>query len=199
MRSIGKLTAMIAAALLALPAAAQFSDSYKFLKAVRDADGAKATEALEAPGSTIIDTRDYGTGETALHIVVKRRDTTWLGFLLGKGAKPDVRDTQGNTPLGLAARLGYTEGVQLLLAVRASVDMPNNSGETPLIFAVHNRDIATVRLLLGAGASPTRSDRIAGKSARDYAAEDPRASAIVKVLDEAKPAKLSPKMSGPTL
>ncbi len=198
-RRIPTILAIAAAALPAVPAAAQFSDSYKFLKAVRDSDGDKAMESLRTPGSTIIDTRDYSTGETALHIVVKRRDMTWLGFLLGRGAKPDSKDAQGNTPLALASQIGFSEGIQLLLEARASVDVDNSAGETPLIYAVRNRDLASVRLLLGAGASATRPDRVAGKSARDYAAEDPRAGAILKTIDEAKPAKLNPKMSGPSL
>lgn len=199
-RRFRTMIVLLAAALIAMPAAAQFSDSYNFLKAVRDADGAKATEALEkSPGSTIIDTRDYATGETALHIVVKRRDMTWLGFLVSKGAKPDVRDAQGNTPLALAAQLGFVEGLQLLILDRASVDAENTRGETPLILAVHNRDLVTVRALLAAGANANRADRIAGKSARDYAAEDHRAAAILKAIDEAKPLKISPKMSGPSL
>ena len=198
-RPFRTMIALLAAALIALPAAAQFSQSYNFLKAVRDADGAKATEALEKnPGSTIIDTRDYSTGETALHIVVKRRDMTWLGFLVGKGAKPDVRDAQGNTPLLTAAQNGFVEGAHLLILDRAAVDAENSRGETPLILAVHNRDLAMVRELLAAGANPNRADRIAGKSARDYAAEDRRAAAVLKAIDEAKPVKLSPRMSGPT-
>jgi ankyrin repeat protein len=191
--------AAVAATMLVAPAAAQYSESYKFLKAVRDGDGAKVNEALDTPGTTIIDTRDYATGEGALHIVVKRRDSTWLGFLLAKGAKPDVRDAQGNTPLAAAAQLGYTEGVQLLLDRRANVNLENNQGVTPLISAVQNRDMATTRLLLAAGASATRADRIAGKSARDYAAEDRRSAAILKMIDDAKPAKLPAKVSGPTL
>jgi ankyrin repeat protein len=193
--------ATVAAAMLAAapPAAAQFTESYKFLKAVRDGDGAKVQEALDAPGTTIVNTKDYTSGEAALHIVVKRRDSTWLGFLLSKNAQPDVRDGQGNTPLALAAQLGFADGVQQLLARRARVDLENSQGETPLILAVHNRDLATARLLLAAGANPNKADRIAGKSARDYATEDRRAAAILKVIDDAKPAKPSAKMSGPTL
>ncbi|MDB5661851.1 MAG: ankyrin [Sphingomonas bacterium] len=193
------IIAALAAALATTPAAAQFSDSYKFLKAVKEADGAKVNEALDAPGTTIINTRDYASGEGALHIVVKRRDMTWLAFLLAKGANPNVRDGAGNTPLALAAQLGYADGVQQLLERRASVDLENSSGETPLIIAVHNRDVPTARLLVAAGASPTRADRIAGKSARDYATEDRRAAPILKILDEAKTAKPSAKMSGPSL
>lgn len=191
--------AAVAAAILVVPAQAQFSESYKFLKAVRDGDGAKVNEALDAPGTTLIDTRDYTTGEGALHIVVKRRDTTWLGFLLGRGAKPDIRDSQGNTPLLTATRLGFTEGVQMLIDRRANVNLDNSQGVTPIIAAVQNRDMATTRLLLTAGAATNRPDRIAGKSARDYAAEDRRSAAILKMIDDAKPAKLSPKVSGPSL
>jgi len=190
---------LVAAAMLGGPAQAQFSDSYKFLKAVRDRDGAVVTELVEGPGSTIINTRDYSSGEAALHIVVKRRDAAWLAFLLAKGAKADIRDNEGNTPLGIAAQLGFVEGVQTLTGQGAGVNLANARGETPLILAVHNRDIATVRALLAAGANPLLPDRIAGKSARDYAAEDRRSAALLKLIDDAKPAKPKGKIAGPGL
>ena len=193
------LVGIIGAALLSTAAGAQFSDGYKFLKAVRDRDGAKVTEVIEQPGSTLINTKDYSTGEAALHIVVKRRDTTWLGFLLAKGAKPDIKDSDGNTPLAIAAQLGFVEGVQILLADGAGVNVANNRGETPLILAIHNRDIVTVRYLLAGGANPLQPDRIAGKSARDYAAEDRRSAAILKLLEETKPARPAGKIAGPSL
>jgi uncharacterized protein len=188
--------AFIACALVPSVAMAQFSDSYNFLKAVRDRDGQKVMDIITKPGSVIIDTRDQGTGEAALHIVTKRRDSTWLGFLLSRGAKPDVRDKDGNTPLMLATQVGYVEAVTVLLNARASVDMANNAGETPLIRAVQNRDSVTVRTLLAAGANADKKDRIAGMSARDYAARDTRAGAILKLLTEAKPVKA---MAGPKI
>ena len=90
---------------LALPAHAQFSDSYNFLKAVRDRDGQKATDLLQKPGSTVVNSRDVSTGENALHVVVERRDTTWLSFLLGNGANPNLTDNARTTPLMLATQL----------------------------------------------------------------------------------------------
>ena len=67
----------------------------------------------------------------------------------------------------------------------ANVNLANTRGETPLIFAVHNRDLPMARLLLANGGEPlSQADRIAGKSARDYAVDDPRAGAMVKLLDE---------------
>lgn len=193
------IPALVAAALFATPALAQFSDSYNFLKAVRDRDGAKVTEAVDKPGASIINTRDYSTGESALHIVVKRRDNAWLAFLLAKGAKPDMKDNGGNTPLNMAAQLRFVEGAQLLLSGGAAPNIPNSRGETPLIMAVHNRDAAMVRALLAGGANPLLPDRIAGKSARDYAAEDSRSPAMLKLIDEAKPAKPKGNIAGPGL
>ena len=113
----------IAAAGLLLPitigvvapaAMAQFSDSYNFLKAVKDRKGEDAEKFLSEPGSVIINTRDITSGETALHIVIQRRDSTWLGYLLQKGANPNLADKKGTTPLMLATQLGYVEGIEAL-------------------------------------------------------------------------------------
>lgn len=186
----------IALAFAPVTVRAQFSDSYNFIKAVKDRDGNKATEILSKPGTTIVDTRDSATGETGLQIATKRRDIAWMGFLLGKGAKADVRDLKGNTALLHAAQIGFAEGAQLLLKVRASVDLANSAGETPLIRAVQNRDPVMTRILITAGANPAKTDRLAGMSALDYAQRDPRGAAILKILNEAKPAK---PVAGPKL
>ncbi len=187
-------------AIAAAPAAAQFSDSFNFLQAVRSRDGEKVTKALQGNRATIINTRDYNTGETALAITIKGHDLTWSSFLLGRGANPNVKDAKGNAPLHVAAFLGFLEGATLLLGEGAQVNLPNNSGETPLIVAVQQRNIAMVRLLLANGADARIPDRIAGKSARDYAAEDSRSAAVLKVIDASKTeTKPKPKMSGPGL
>jgi len=190
----------IALSVLATPGSvqAQFSESFNFLKAVKERDGAKVTEFLNKPGSgsVIVNTRDGSTGETALHLVAAGRDSLWLGFLLQRGANPDIRDGRGNTALMIATQLGWTDGIQTLLARRAGVDVTNSSGETPLMRAVQNRDIASVRLLLAAGANPSKPDNAAGLSAKDYAARDPRAAAILKEIVEAKPILQKP-VQGP--
>lgn len=182
--------ALLVVSLAPVPAQAQqFSDSYNFLKAVRDRDGTKATEIISKPGSTIINARDRSSGQTALHIVVERRDTSWMGFLLGKGANPNVTDSQGATPLMLATRLRFVDGAQLLLDNGAQVDQANDGGETPLIRAVQLRDLPLIRLLISKGANPNKADTLAGMSARDYAERDGRSQAILQILDEAKTGK----------
>jgi uncharacterized protein len=178
---------MVFAAALAMAAApaahAQFSDSYNFLKAVKERKGEDAEKFINEPGSVIINTRDDVSGETALHIVVARRDSTWLGFLLAKGANPNIGDKKGVTPLMLSTQYGFAEGASLLLKHKAAVDGTNRSGETALIRAVQLRNAAMVRLLLKAGANPDKKDAVTGQSAREYAALDGRSNAILSIIE----------------
>jgi uncharacterized protein len=187
------ILAAVAFTVIAQPAQAQFSDSYNFLKAVRERKGADVEAALSSPGTVIVNTRDSTTGETALHIVVQRRDSEWLSYLLVKGANPNLADKKGVTPLMLATQLGFAEAIDLMLdkgaKIKANVDATNRSGETALITAVHLRNPEIVRLLLKAGANPDKKDSVAGLSAREYAAQDGRANAISNIIDSvSKPA-----------
>jgi ankyrin repeat protein len=194
--SLGRaVAAFVALALAAAPAVVEaqgnmaYSDSYSFLKAVKERDGAKVNELVSAAGSVVINTRDQTNGEGALHYMVRARDLTWLAFLLGKGARPDIQSNRGDTPLTLAAQIGWFEGAEQLLLRGASANLGNGRGETPLILATQRRDLAMVRLLLARRADPKRSDNVAGMSALDYARQDPRASAVLKLLE----AKVAPK------
>ncbi|TMJ15654.1 MAG: ankyrin repeat domain-containing protein [Alphaproteobacteria bacterium] len=179
-----------------VPATAQsYSDSYTFLKGVKDRDGDKVSSLVSEPGTTVINARDRDRGEGALHYLVRDRDLVWLNFLLGKGARPDIQNNEGNTPLALAAQIGWEDGAVVLLARRASVDLPNRQGETPLILAVHHRDLAMVRLLLAKGANPRRTDSLSGLSALDYAKRD--APQLVKMLEA--PVAAPRPVAGPKL
>jgi len=156
---------------LSVPAAAQFySEGYEFLEAVRERNGTEATDMLNQPGTTVINSRDISSGETGLHIVVARRDLTWTRWLLQEGANPNIADNDGRTPLIVAAEGGFLDGVEVLLTRGAQVDVANATGETPLIAAVHSRNIELMELLLAGGADPDRTDN-AGRSARDYAGQ----------------------------
>ncbi len=177
------LPVFAAALLLPASAAAQFSDSYNFLKAVRERDGAEATKYLNDETTRVINTRDASSGETALAIVVKNRDLSWTRFLLAKGANPGIGDKQGMTPLMHATLLGFTEGAEVLLGRGAQVDQANSRGETALILAVQRRDAALVRMFIKRGANPDKADHIAGLSARDYAKRDDRTGTLLALLD----------------
>ncbi|HEX8215802.1 MAG TPA: ankyrin repeat domain-containing protein [Allosphingosinicella sp.] len=174
--------AAIALSVLGVPAQAQNSDSYRFLKAVREGDGSEVEKLLASPNPVLVNTKDSAKGETALHIIAGERNLSWLQFLMSKGARADVQNREGSTPLAVSAQLGWIEGAEQLLSARASVDLANSRGETPLILAVQRRDLAMVRLLLAAGANPNKADRVAGYSALDYAKRDGRSAIILKAL-----------------
>ena len=187
----------VVALALASPAAAQFTDSYYFIKAVKDKDGAKAQEILDKPGTTVVNTRDSDTGDTGLHIAVKRGDIAWVGFLLQKGANTNARDREGNSPLMIAAQTRWAEGVQLFLQIKVQIDLQNRLGETALLKAVQGRDTDMAKLLIDAGANPDLSDN-SGTSARTLAANDPRATQIAKLFKDLPVRKTKPAQ-GPSL
>jgi ankyrin repeat protein len=184
---------------LAVPAGAQFtSPGYSFLQAVRERDGNKATDLLQQPGSRVVNYRDE-KGEAGIHIVAARRDLTWLRFLIAQGADLNVSNGSGDTPLIIAARIGFAEGADALLARGAQVDKPNRLGETPLIIAVQQRNLPLIKLLAERGANPDKTDNASGRSARDYARLDSRGPEMLRVIDQAKAAKKPVTVAGPKL
>lgn len=177
------------AASVATPASAQsyVSDAEPFLRAVADRDGDEATSLLDTR-PTLVNSRN-AKGQIALNIVIARSDDTWLRFLIGKGADPNLAASNGDTPLISAARVGFTDAIELLLARGAKVDQANKMGETPLIVAVQQRELEAVKLLMSKGANPDKTDSAAGYSARDYAKRDTRNREILAAIEAAqKPA-----------
>jgi uncharacterized protein len=181
---------MISLALASAPAAAQFtgSDGEAFIAAMKDGDSGKAVDLVEKSGSTVVNYRS-ADGASGLHIALRRRTSNWVGYLLAHDADPNLADKNGDTPLIIGARLGFSEGVERLLRARALVDKPNRLGETPLIVAVQGRQAVIVRMLLEAGADPDKADHAAGYSARDYAKRDNRSADLLRLIDTVKPKK----------
>jgi ankyrin repeat protein len=179
---------LIAAALVPASAVAQAltTASYDFIDAVKKSDGNKAIDLLNQHPTGLVDTKD-GDGNTALIIAISRSDDNWTGFLLNKGADPNLPGKNGDTPLIAAARVDFVQAAVWLLGMGAKVDADNKMGETPLIVAVQRRDAPLVKLLLDHGANPDKTDAAAGYSARDYATRDSRAREILKMIEDKKP------------
>jgi ankyrin repeat protein len=124
-------------------------EGIQFLKAVREGDGAKATELANLSGPGVINHRGED-GDAALHIVTRYRSNNWMGYLLQKGADPNLSGRDGDTPLIIAARLGFTDGAERLLSKGANIDKVNKLGES--------RSLATsvFSMLMGVGRNGDR-------------------------------------------
>lgn len=196
-----KLLAPIMALAIVAPVFGQArSDSYKFLDAIKNADGDTVTQMLDEPGQRIINSVDRTTGEGAVHILVKNGNIRFLRYILARGANPNLPDGAGNTAATLAVQTGFVEGVQALADYHADFNIGNRQGQTPLILAVLARRADMIHILLEAGANPDKADALQGMSARDYAKVDTRFPAALKLIEEGD-AKRKPKsaVSGPSL
>lgn len=195
---IGFAIAVSAPVIAPQTAQAQYSNHYNFFKGIRDRDFAAVQAAVEAPGSTVVNVRDRESGEGALHIVTRRRDTQYLLYLLRARANPDLRDADGNTAMHIAAQIGYEDGIHWLNVIEANVNARNDRGETPLILAVQQRNPEIVRRLIEAGADPDITDSVVGMSARDYAERDTRGARILAMLEQADTQEQANEQVGPS-
>lgn len=94
-------------------------------------------------------------------------------LVLQKGADPDAKDKNGNTPLFFAST---PRAVVFLVQRGAHINTANNRGNTPLMHAVHDRELFESLLMLGADPHQTN---LTGESAHTWALlaqNDPLAS-----------------------
>jgi ankyrin repeat protein len=187
MKSLKIAFAACAFTLLSTPAVAQLTSNngQDFLDAVQKRDADKAIQLI-TNHPTIIDTKNLD-GDTSLIITIRAADSDWTGFLLTKGADPNLVGGHGDTPLITAAKAGFDDAAGWLIGLGANIDATNKAGETALIIAVQQRDTRLAKLLLERGANPDRTDAVAGYSARDYANRDPRDRDIQKLINDKKP------------
>jgi ankyrin repeat protein len=78
--------------------------------------------------------------------------------LLDAGAAVDVRNADGDAPLHLGVRPGYSRSVGPLLARGASVDARDDEGKTPLLRAARYNEPHVIRAMLDHGADINAQD-----------------------------------------
>lgn len=202
MRGLAKAGFGLALLAAAIPALGQGSFNLQgspgeaFLEAVKEGDNAKAVPMVKEPGSRVVNYKGY-KGDTALHVVTRKRQLDWVGFLLNNGASPSIPDANGDTALHVAARIGFEQAAEYMIKLGARVDAANRGGETPLSLAVQASQPRIVELLLLAGADPDKGDHVAGLSPRDYAKRNTRHPQLLKLIETVKSTKK--KAAGPSL
>ena len=192
---IAKLTALLLAPLISLPASAGAYDD--FFRAVKLND-ARTIKSLLARGldpnlieaergetglmlalrenssavfETLLNARNIDleakarNGDTALMIASFKGNLPAVNALIEKGA--EVNKT-GWTPLHYAASIGNNDIVRLLLEKSAYIDAESPNKTTPIMMAARAGHIMTVKLLLDEGADATLKND-AGMTAIDFA------------------------------
>ncbi|CAM9605394.1 unnamed protein product, partial [Sphacelaria rigidula] len=98
-----------------------------------------------------------------LHQAAKTGNLSHVRRALNVGT-PDPLDSDGRTPLHVAAEGGHAEVVMALLAASAAVDARDKKGYTPLYLAASEGRLDAVRVLLEASPNVDIPDKDCGYS-----------------------------------
>jgi ankyrin repeat protein len=151
------------------------SPENQFLTAVTR-NNLSAAERMLDTGNIDVNFRTRLTGETALGTACGLGHLEIARLLLARGADPNIADSDGRTPIQMAAYDGSTAIVEILIQAGAKLDIPDEEyGYTPLAVASWKGHAATVRLLIDAGADqriPTKAGRTPLQLARDDGHDD---------------------------
>jgi ankyrin repeat protein len=111
-----------------------------------------------------------GDGATALHWAAHLDDLALIDTLIRAGARPDVADDTGTTPIYLACVNKNGEAVSRLLAAGGNPNAALVSGETVLMTCGRAGEAAAVRALLARGAIVNAKESAHGQTALMWAA-----------------------------
>ncbi|XP_059176236.1 ankyrin-3-like [Physella acuta] len=96
-------------------------------------------------------------GNTALHFAYGGKSEI-ITLFLAAGAKVDVKNSENQTPLHVAANKSDTEMINILVEAKADINCLDNRGQTPLAICVENSDLNTATCLLRHGAEVNKGN-----------------------------------------
>jgi len=111
-------------------------------------------------------------GSTALHWATYQVDRELVQALLERGARADITNKFGSSPLAEAVKLGDVELVRMLLEAGADADSPNQDNQTALMLAVSAGSLEIVRMLIDAGADINAVETFRDQTALMWAAAE---------------------------
>ncbi|KAL3878319.1 hypothetical protein ACJMK2_030682 [Sinanodonta woodiana] len=112
--------------------------------------------------------------QTPLHLAVLTRQTIIVKRLLEAGARTDIQDHRGNTPLHIACQIGDSEIASLLMcnvSTRFILEIRNFDGLKCLHLAAFHNNTEVIRILLSGGADINAGDAKSGRTILHWAAE----------------------------
>jgi len=109
-------------------------------------------------------------GTTPLHWAAYRVDQELVQRLLKKGAKANVVNHYGASPLAEAVRVASVPIVGILLEAGADANVANEDGQTALMLAARTGNVGVAELLVKHGADVNRRERFHDQTAVMWAA-----------------------------
>jgi hypothetical protein len=100
--------------------------------------------------------------DTALLAAAARGDLAEVERLLGEGARVDVRDGDGRTPLLLATRANHVAVARALIAAGADVNAKDAIQDSPFLYAGAEGRTEILKMTLAAGADLKSTNRYGG-------------------------------------
>ena len=157
------------------------SRDLRLIHAVQDGDLAGVTRLLSTPGIDV--NAPQGDGATALHWAAHRNNLDVLDQLVAAGARGDVANDYGVTPIMLASTNGSAGAITRLVKAGAKVNRPLPTGETPLMTAARVGRLDAVRALVDAGADVNAAERLKGQTALMWAIAESHDDVAEYLLD----------------
>jgi ankyrin len=164
----------IAASLL--PASLGAADDLRLLEAVERRDAAETRRLLD--GAVDVNARD-ADGATALHWAVYWDEADLARRLLSLGARADVPNDLGVTPVSLASANGNAALVEKLLGAGGTTSIP--LGVPPIVLAARAGSADTVSVLVAHGADVNAREPGADQTALMWAVSEHHPD-VVRVL-----------------
>lgn len=123
-------------------------------------DGRLTQNELDSRRTELVETEPI-TKNSALHCAVQGGQADVLQMLLENGGMdPNLRRSDGTTPLLLAADYGYLACVQILLKSHADPNLADRLGNTPLAIASGDWPLDVAIALVEAGAAIKQRDAV---------------------------------------
>ncbi|XP_029474614.1 ankyrin-3-like [Rhinatrema bivittatum] len=88
------------------------------------------------------------SNETLLHVAAANGQVPVIDYLIGKGAKLEMKDKNGRTPLHRASEKGHAEAVRVLLNAGANLYALDKDANAPLHLAAQNKHFDIVKMML---------------------------------------------------
>lgn len=107
---------------------------YRLLQCVQDGDKPYIEKLISMGVDDLINLTEPREGNGVLHLASVANNPDMLEFLVAQGARPDVQDSRGRTPLMLAAELGYDGIVSLLAKKNADMKLVDKEGKGNFLF-----------------------------------------------------------------